>query len=287
MKIIKNKKSIFFIIAATSSLMIYTFTYERNENISLKKSAISKQYHLAELKEKILHSPNMTADIKNNLKNYDQTKTEKLIDNHLSVMHRGGKKAVQQYEQSLKELKKDADQATKELFILYNEQKENNYLKRQQIIETIRALQSPVSIPLLVQIAQTPLPPERSADIHHGSTRIEEGIIRLTAIEGLGYFASEGEIKSYEALQEIMSDEKSPLPIKRQAVRELLLSTKTSEELSLLKKEMKNFLPSNQHFIITEKIDSPDEQMPDIEVHQHDETELDRHHYNPPKIETH
>ena len=202
-------------------------------------------------------------------------------------MHKMGKHANTNYHNSIKDLKEQADIATNELYNLYNNQKESDYLKRQQAVETIREIKSPISIPMLVTIARKPMPIELSADLHHGSTRLEEGIIRLTAIEGLGHFAKEGDTTSYDALLSIVNNEKSPLPLKRQAVRELLHSTKNPKELNSLKQEMKQILPSKLHFIITEKIDTPDDQMPEIEINHQDETESEHHHHYPPKIETH
>ena len=51
-------------------------------------------------------------------------------------------------------------------------------------------------------------------DLHHGSTRLEEGIIRLTAIEGLGHFAKKGDPKSIDSLETIIKNNQSPLHLK-------------------------------------------------------------------------
>ena len=199
---------------------------------------------------------------------------KKKIKNHFPHMQFVGEGAEEKYQKSIDELRKNKDEVTELLIHDYSKTDEENYLTRQQIIETIRALHSEKSIPMFTELLMEKFPEEKSQDIHHGSTQLEEGIIRLTAIEGLGYFAKEENKKEVLiTLLEIVKNTTSPLPLKRQAVREYLHSSKNQETLLKNKVLLKEFLPEQEHFIVTEKIDQPEEQLPDFEspkVHNHD-----------------
>mgnify|MGYP001263041096 CR=1 FL=1 len=211
-----------------------------------------------------------------------------VVKNHLILMHQMGENAQEKYLASVNLMKKNKDEVSNILFDQYKKLPEESYASRQKVIETLRVLQSNVSIPMLVEISLSPIPDEKSKDLHHESTRQEEGIIRLTAIEGLGYFAKKGSSLAKDTLNQILRDDKTALPLKRQAVRETLLSIPPNE-IELKKQELREILDPNIHFIITQKVDSPDEQMPDLEVvpHDHAHEGHDHHHSQPPKIETH
>ena len=160
---------------------------------------------------------------------------KKKIKNHFPYMQYVGEGAEDKYQKSIDELRKNKDEVTDILIKDYYQTEEEHYLKRQQIMETMRALHSEKSIPIFTEILMEKFPEEKSQDIHHGSTQLEEGIIRLTAIEGLGYFAKEGSNNEVLiTLLEIVKNTNSPLPLKRQAVREYLHASKNKE---ILKKQ--------------------------------------------------
>ena len=80
----------------------------------------------------------------------------------------------------------------------------------------MRAIQSRKSIPIFTSLLMEKFPEEKSEDLHHGSTQLEEGIIRLTAIEGLGHFAKEENNEEVLlTLLEIIKNKESPLPLKK------------------------------------------------------------------------
>jgi hypothetical protein len=201
-----------------------------------------------------------------NINNVEYSNSKKIITKnikeHLQVIHYVGKGADEIYQKSLEKLKKNNNTATSILIVQYENLKTKRYSKRQQIIETIRSLHADNSINFLKDIALSILPPEESLDIHHSSTQLEEGIIRLTAVEGLGYFAKAGNKEIQDTLIELARSDKTPLPIKRQAIREYLFSSKKNE-LGSNKQYLKQIIDPNQHFLITEKIDTPEEQMPE------------------------
>lgn len=196
-----------------------------------------------------------------------------------------GEGAEEQYQESIEELKKNKDAVTEVLFSDYQNTREENYLKRQQLIETMRAIQSRKSIPIFTSLLMEKFPEEKSEDLHHGSTQLEEGIIRLTAIEGLGHFAKEENNEEVLlTLLEIIKNKESPLPLKRQAVREYLHSSSNEKKLTESKELLKEYLPKSEHFIVTKKIDEPEAMMPDYESpklgepHHHDHNHEHEHH---------
>jgi hypothetical protein len=203
-----------------------------------------------------------------------------------------GEGAEEIYQESINELKENKDDVTEILIQDYFDTTEDNYLRRQQLIETMRALHSRKSIPLFSNLLMEKFPDEKAQDLHHGSTQLEEGIIRLTAIEGLGYFAKkERDEEVLITLLEVIKNNKSPLPLKRQATREYLQSIKNINSLEKNKELIRSFLPKSEHFIVTEKVDRPDEQLPDTkspqlhEVRDHQHEHGHHHlHNEAPKI---
>ena len=144
------------------------------------------------------------------------------------------------------------------------------------IVETIRELKSSLSVTFFSNLIESEFPEEKSKDPHHGSTQLEEGIIRLTAIEGLGHFSNNVEVKN--VLFNLVNKNESPLPLKRQAIRELLLGEKDPQIKNKLAKELKDILPEEEHFIVTDKIDAPPSiPMPKEKV-THKDGEYDSHH---------
>ena len=55
----------------------------------------------------------------------------------------------------------------------------------------------------------------------------------------------------------LVNKNESPLPLKRQAIRELLTGEKDPQIKNKLAKELKDILPLEEHFIVTDKIDAP------------------------------
>ena len=202
------------------------------------------------------------------------------IKSHLPKMQYIGEGSEEQYQDSIEELKKNRDTVTEVLFHDYQNTREENYLKRQQLIETMRAIQSRKSIPIFTTLLMEKFPEEKSEDLHHGSTQLEEGIIRLTAIEGLGHFAKkENNEEVLLTLLEIIKNKESPLPLKRQAVREYLHSSNDEKKLAQSKELIKEYLPKSEHFIVTKKIDEPETLLPDFDSPKLGEPHLHDHHH--------
>ena len=266
-----KKRSLYLFLPILVLILIFFFL---KKDTSEKSSRVKNSSILEDVsfkKENI--SGNKKKEIDTVPKNQNSILKNK-IKNHFPHMQFVGEGAEEKYQRSIDELRKNKDEVTELLIQDYSQITEENYLLRQQIIETMRALHSEKSIPIFTELLMEKFPEEKSQDIHHGSTQLEEGIIRLTAIEGLGYFAKEGSNKEVLiTLLEIVKNTNSPLPLKRQAVREYLHSSKDKETLAKNKTLLKEFLPKESHFIVTEKVDQPEEQLPDFEsprVHHHD-----------------
>ena len=269
----RNKRIILFIFLVLS-LFAKKYSSKSISEAKPKKTEFSRREQVVKLEKK----NNLNQTKKTEKETQPPLKTisffKKKIQKHLSVMHIIGENSEKNYQESLDELKKNKETVSDILYREYRNAKESNYLKRQQLIETIRALKAKSSIPMLTEVALEKLPEEKSKDLHHGSTQLEEGIIRLTAIEGLGYFAKNNNPETLDTLMEIIKDKESPLPLKRQAVREYLLSNPVPSALESNKATIKEFLNPEIHFIVTEKIDTPEELLPDNE-----EKKLDHHNH--------
>ena len=185
------------------------------------------------------------------------------LKKHLDLIDAFGPKAEMHYQTSLNKLRRVKDEATQELWRAYQNIDQERFTERQQIVETLRELRSNLSFNPLEIISMEEIPEEKHRDLHDGSTRLEEGIIRLTAIEGLGQFAKEGMEAALDSLISIISKKDNILPLKRQAVREYLIASDDQDTLLERKKELEGILPNNEHFIITEKVDAPDLQKTD------------------------
>ena len=284
-----NKKKYLILV-----LVVISSSYIVIQNIDTSENQITKSVH-TQIKNKDITIPSyITNKITNNTpKKYQNRQAQvvkKDIKHHLKLITSFGEDAESNYMKSLEKLKKNKDIATLELSKQYESTKVKDYKTRQEIVETIRALHSEKSIPVLEKIIHTDIP-EEYEDLHNGSTRLEEGIIRLTAIEAIGYFANHSKNKKVatELLLQIVSSSTNPLQLKRQAAREFLQASYNKEQLNDRKEILKNIIPSEQHFIITEKIDKPE----DIEMDTHNivmpesyefEREIDK---KAPKVDTH
>ena len=264
-----KKKHKLFLTLLLFSLPLIFFLLSKDKGINPKLTSVKtkKAYKIA-LKEKApfkkLKAVNNNAQLKVK------------IQTHLNLSHSLGEDAEKNYQASLKELKKDKDINTGFLIQEYEYAMEGNYEKRQIIVETIRELKSSLSISFFSGLIESDFPEEKSKDRHHGSTQLEEGIIRLTAIEGLGHFLNNVEVKNI--LFNLVNKNESPLPLKRQAVRELLLIEKDPQIKNKLTQELKDILPVEEHFIVTDRVDSPPTiPIPKQQVVLSDE-EYDPHH---------
>jgi len=246
-------KKVFFVVTIILIIKLLLVSLEKKQNTkSINNKNIDKLKNRSSSKTKM------------NKKEKSRTLIQKKIYKHFLKMEAFGQDAEKIYQNSIDQLKKNKKVISEFLIDDYENTKEENFLKRQQITETLRAIESTNSIPFFTKLLLSPFPEEKSEDLHHGSTQLEEGIIRLTAIEGLGYFSKkENNEEVLLTLLEIIKNEESPLPLKRQAIREYLQSSDSEITLIENKKFIKTLLSSNEHFLVTEKVDQPETQTPD------------------------
>jgi hypothetical protein len=283
----KKNFNIFFVSFIFLVIFIiknYYFTTQDQKVGLIKKKDIKVSTRIITLEKK--QQPNLISATPPFSSN---SKLKKQVTLHLKKIEFVGEGADKAYQESLNELRKNKEAVTNFLIGEYKSTKEENYIKRQQLFETMRALHSKNSIPVFNEILMEKFPEEKSEDLHHGSTQLEEGIIRLTAIEGLGHFAKEENNEEILlTLLEIIKNKESPLPLKRQAVREYLHSSSNEKKLAQSKELIKEYLPKSEHFIVTKKIDDPEEQLPDTESpgveNDHDQHHQEHHDSESPKI---
>ncbi|MBT6326860.1 MAG: hypothetical protein HOJ35_12900 [Bdellovibrionales bacterium] len=257
----KKKFLIIISILFITSYVIWQRLINQSNQITVNDKIPDKQKHTLVPLTKIKKLTNKTP------KNNHKMKIKKEISNHFRLIDSIGEIAEVNYLNSLEKLKENKDKVTLELTKQYENTAIKSYKTRQQIMETIRALHSEKSIPILEKVINSDIPQEEYEDLHQGSTRLEEGIIRLTAIEAIGHFVNDSKNKELatDLLLKIVSTSNNPLPLKRQAVREFLQASSNKEQLTERKTILKNIIPIQQHFIITEKVDEPE--MIDMDKH--------------------
>jgi hypothetical protein len=257
----KKKFLIIISILLLTSYVIWQRLINQSNQITVNDKIPDKQKHTLVPLTKIKKLTNKTP------KNNHKMKIKKEISNHFRLIDSIGEIAEVNYLNSLEKLKENKDKVTLELTKQYENTAIKSYKTRQQIMETIRALHSEKSIPILEKVINSDIPQEEYEDLHQGSTRLEEGIIRLTAIEAIGHFVNDSKNKELatDLLLKIVSTSNNPLPLKRQAVREFLQASSNKEQLTERKTILKNIIPIQQHFIITEKVDEPE--MIDMDKH--------------------
>jgi hypothetical protein len=154
------------------------------------------------------------------------------IAGYFDATNRVGPNAERSARDRLAAVRAEPEAAIATLRAAYARTAEASYQQRWRLISLAGELAVPSARPLLVEVAVTPIPPERAARIPgehwEGGTRDEEIMIRTEALAGLGALARAGDLQSEQALlQAVRSPERL---VRGNAVLQLLKAGGYSSE---------------------------------------------------------
>lgn len=115
------------------------------------------------------------------------------------------------------------------------------------LMETLKELRSETSLDYLYEFASKNIPRDTEPDNPELDTRLDEIIIRITAVEGIGLLAKRKNEEADKMLLRLSYHE--DLTVRQMAVRNYLLSPvgNVEEKMELLYKR----LPKDEHWYIT------------------------------------
>jgi hypothetical protein len=125
------------------------------------------------------------------LKDFPDTEIGRLVAVHMNLLAGHGTDAEQRYQESLKNLRTRAPEATRVLVDAYARVGDDRYFRRWALLETLRELRDKSALPLAARVARSPLPPERFASDPERRSTDEELRIRVEAVEVLAALSAE------------------------------------------------------------------------------------------------
>lgn len=169
-----------------------------------------------------------------------------LLKNFIATMNKFGEDAQEENKETLKAMRKQAEEIISEIARAFGCCQEDDYPFRWALVYAAAELRHPATVPFLKNLVMTPIPPERSKNPHSYSTVAEETILRTTAVEGVGYLAKEKD--GNEKLAEVLFDflKQPSLSVRRASVQALLALDDSKKQRNRLAK----LLPEDQHFIL-------------------------------------
>ena len=177
---------------------------------------------------------------------FPNTSQGQQLKRHILLMSAYGDDAETNYQSSLAVLRRDSAISTT-IYSTYLKVKDDQYLLRTLLVETLKEIQSPRNLVTLSEIANSQIPPEKSKNPEQ-STRVNEIIIRSTAVEGISALAQKQDSAARRTL--LALSDNPELTLRQMAIRGYLASLSQREqraEIDRLKKKM----PQDQHWMIT------------------------------------
>ena len=101
---------------------------------------------------------------------------------------------------ALAALRADPTRTIQELRALYEQTPHQDHSMRWALVYAAGQLDERAAIGFLEDVLRAPIPPERSRDIHHFSSVVEEVVMRCCAVEALASLAAKGDREALEAL---------------------------------------------------------------------------------------
>lgn len=155
-----------------------------------------------------------------------------------------GDDADEYFEEALEDAKKHRDGVLFEVARAMGDCHDDDYPLRWSLTYAAATIGGKKALPLLVNVAQTPIPEEKSPDPHSFSSVEEETIIRTTAVDGIADLARDGNEAAEEALFDLV---RSPsFSIRRAAVTGLRSSPRGDD----LVDRIADCLPDEERFML-------------------------------------
>lgn len=178
-----------------------------------------------------------------------QTEPERLsavgqsLERVLATMNGAGEDAEGEYQEALGALKKHGVEAIIEIARRECRCLHGDYSTRWALIYTATQMEHRAALPLLKNIAQSPIPADRTKD-PHASRAARETVLRTTAVDGIAALARGGDEAATQVLLELLSIDS--ISIRRAAVVGLRESPKGED----LRDRIARCLPKDQRFLL-------------------------------------
>ena len=174
------------------------------------------------------------------------TNTGNLVKQHLRLAMGNGADAEANYQQSLQRLKANPE-AGRVLYDTYKKVPAQHYMFRTMLVEALKQLRSSASMAYLDEIASDRIPEDSAPKNAEIDTRIDEVIIRITAVEGLAILASDSLVNANDALMGLTNHQ--DLTVRQMAARGYLKSAvgSATEKIEVLRSK----LPREEHWYLT------------------------------------
>jgi hypothetical protein len=144
-------------------------------------------------------------------------------------------------ETALGRLRAQPERSVGALSEAYGRAPEEDYDLRSALVYCAGAMGTRAALGFLARVVEAEIPPERSNDIHHFSTRAEETSLRLQAVRGIEALASSGEGEARSLLLEQLAHPSYAVQvIALQALRQL------PEQRRLADDELRRRLPADR-----------------------------------------
>jgi len=178
------------------------------------------------------------------VRDFPDTPVGNMVNNHVGTLVAVGEDAEAKYQASLQQLRSQIPEVVKVIHEAYLKMDTSRYFRRWALVETLRELHSDSTLPILIQIASSLIPPEKWSD-PETSSRDKESHIRVTAVEGIADLAQRGNRSAEQALARFFNHE--DLSVRRQAIRGYLSSGQDFRERA---DYLQKTLPEKDHWLI-------------------------------------
>ena len=143
------------------------------------------------------------------------------VERAIAAMFAEGDEAEETARALLEQLRERAEDAVIATARLEARCPRRDYPRRWALIHLAGQLHHDAALPFLREVVLTPIPTEESANPHSFSTKKEETVLRVTAVEGVGALAARGNAQAVDSLLEFLSDDS--ISIRRSSARSLVV----------------------------------------------------------------
>ncbi|MGZ5443168.1 MAG: HEAT repeat domain-containing protein [Thermoanaerobaculia bacterium] len=143
------------------------------------------------------------------------------------------------YQASLQQLRSNGVEAVNVLFEGYRSADPADYPTRSVVVEILAELGQPEALPALTQIARSPVPKPARVPHHALNPYVEESIIRVVAIRGIGTYAT-NDRQAQDTLIGLLRSDASA--VREEAARALWAATMTMEDVQR-REAIRNLIP--------------------------------------------
>jgi len=145
----------------------------------------------------------------------------------VQAARKSGPGAEAAYQTSLQKLRSNGPEAVNILVAGYRSTDPTDYGTRALLVEILAELRQPDALPALTAIARTPVPPPVRGRNHLLNPFVEESVIRVIAIRGIGTFAA-GDRQAQDTLLELLGS--NAAPVGEEAARALWTASAQMED---------------------------------------------------------